>query len=236
MTNNMKKLLPYLLITAGINSFGQPTQKKDPAAFVPKGFVVAEKIQGDLNKDGVNDCVLLIKATDKKQIIKDEYRGELDRNRRGIIVLFSKNDQYYEQAMKNYTCFSSENEDGGVYYAPELSIEIGKGNLLISYAHGRYGGWKYSFRYQNGDFDLIGYDASYQNDFNTDYVTFDEESINFLTKKKLTREVIKVDADGKESYKDSWKNIVLIKRIKLSEITDFDELYIAEMLKEKDDR
>jgi hypothetical protein len=67
-------------------------------------------------------------------------------------------------------------------------------------------------------------------------VTFDEESINFLTKKKLTREVIKVDADGKESYKDSWKNIVLIKRIKLSEITDFDELYIAEMLKEKDDR
>ncbi len=228
----MKKLLLYLLIIAGTNSFGQPNQKKDPAAFVPKGFVVAEKIQGDLNKDGVNDCVLLIKGTDKKQIVKDEYRGELDRNRRGIIVLFRKNDQY-EQVMKNDACFSSENEDGGVYYAPELSIEILKGNLIISYAHGRYGAWKYIFRHQNTDFELIGYDANYQNNLDTDYVTFDEASINLLSKKKLTREVIKVDANGKETYKDKWKNIELIKRVKLSEINDFDELQIDELIKEK---
>jgi len=228
----MKKLLLYLLVATGTNSFGQTNQKKDPGAFVPKGFVVEEKIQGDLNKDGMNDCVLLIKGTDKKQIVKDEYRGELDRNRRGIIVLFSKNNQY-EQAMKNDACFSSENEDGGVYYAPELSIEILKGNLLISYAHGRYGAWKYIFRHQNADFDLIGYDASYQNNFDTDYVTFDETTINLLSKKKLTRKVIKVDANGKETYKDNWKNIALIKRVKLSEINDFDELHIDELIKEK---
>lgn len=31
--------------------------------FVPLGFSVTEKIFGDLNKDGQDDCVLLIKGT-----------------------------------------------------------------------------------------------------------------------------------------------------------------------------
>ena len=56
-------------------------QKQNPTDFVPKGYVVFEKINGDLNKDGSDDCVLIIKGTDKNQIIKDEYRGQLDRNR-----------------------------------------------------------------------------------------------------------------------------------------------------------
>lgn len=229
----MKKLLIYILMALAINTFGQTNQKKNPIDFLPKGYVVFEKILGDLNKDGADDCVLIIKGANKKQIIKDEYRGELDQNRRGIIILFNKNG-YYEAGIKNYNCFSSENEDGGVYYAPELTVEILKGNLLIHYAHGRYGAWKYIFRYQNADFDLIGYDASHKTDFESDYVSFDEESINLLSKKKLTRKVIKIDADGKESYKDSWKNIVIIKPVKLSEVDDFDKLHINEILKEKE--
>ena len=96
------------------------TQKK-PEDFLPKGFMVFDKKFGDLNKDGLDDCILIIKGTNKENIIQHEYRGELDRNRRGIIVLFKKNDSY-ELAVKNYDCFSSENEEGGVYYAPELDV------------------------------------------------------------------------------------------------------------------
>ena len=107
----------------------------NPTDFLPKGFVVSEKISGDLNKDGIKDCVLIIKGTSKKQIITDEYRGKLDRNRRGIIVLLNKKD-HYELAVKNESCFSSENEDGGVYFPPELSVEIKKGNLYIQYGQG----------------------------------------------------------------------------------------------------
>ena len=75
--------------------------------FLPQGYVIFEKLYGDLNKDGNDDCVLIIKRTDKNQIITDENRGKLDRNRIGIIVLFNKNN-HYELAVKNYNCFSSE--------------------------------------------------------------------------------------------------------------------------------
>lgn len=228
----MKKLLAFFLVIFTTTIFGQIERKKSPIDFLPKGYVVFEKIKGDLNKDGIEDCVLIIKGTEKSQIITDEYRGLLDRNRRGIIVLLNKNESY-ELILKNYNCFSSENEDGGVYYAPELSVGIKNGKMYVHYGHGRYGYWKYTFRFLNSDFELIGYDAAYRSNFDSDYVTFDEESINFLSKKKLIKKVIKVNTDGKETYKETWKNLILNRFIKLSEIKDFEEIEIEQILKEK---
>ena len=115
--HTMKKLLIFLITTLTTTAFGQVELKQNPSDYLPKGYVIFEKIIGDLNKDGIEDCVLIIKGTDTSKIITDEYRGKLDRNRRGIIVLFNKKD-HYELAVKNYNCFSSENEDGGVYFAP----------------------------------------------------------------------------------------------------------------------
>jgi hypothetical protein len=194
--------------------------KKNPTDFLPKGFVVFEKINGDLNKDGIEDCVLIIKGTDKNQVITDEYRGQLDRNRRGIIVLLNKND-HYELAVKNYNCFSSENEDGGVYFAPELSVEIEKGNLYVHYGHGRYGYWKYNFRFQNSDFELIVY-----NEFLNGAINNRETSVNFSTKEK--REIVYINDD--EVADDTWKNININGKIKLSEIKDFDELDMTDYI------
>lgn len=219
----MKEILTFFITTLTIVVYGQVEQKQNLTDFLPKGFVVFEKIIGDLNTDSSDDCVLIIKGTDTSKIIKDEYRGQLDRNRRGIIVLFNKKG-HYELAVKNYDCFSSENEDGGVYFAPELSIEIKNGVLYTHYGHGGYGYWKYTFRFQNSDFELIGYDAGYRSNFVSDWVTFDEVSINFLSKKKLTKEIIKAATDGKETFKETWKNLSVNGLIKLSEIKDFDEL------------
>ncbi len=199
-------------------------EEKNITGFFPKGYRSFEKVYGDLNKDGLEDCVIIIKGTDKKNIIKDEYRGELDRNRRGIIVLFSKNDSY-ELAVKNYDCFSSENEDGGVYYAPELSIEVKKGKLYIHYAHGRYGYWKYTFRYQNSDFELIGYDSS----DHSGPVVNAETSINYLTKNKIIKANTNVNAEGgDEAFKEIVTRINVGKLIRLSEIKDFDELDVSD--------
>lgn len=193
---------------------------ENPADFVPQGYKIFEKSYGDLNKDGLEDCILIIKKVDKNNIIKDEYRGELDRNRRGIIILFKK-ENGYELASKNYSCFSSENEDGGVYYAPELLVSAKKGNLAIEYLHGRYGYWSYTFRYQNSDFELIGYDAS----SNTGPVINSETSINFSTKKKLEKVNTNSDAEsGDEIFESTWSAIKIPTLIKLSEIKDFDEL------------
>lgn len=226
----MKLQLTVLITFFTATAFSQGIQGF--SSFVPKGFKVVEQIVGDLNKDGVNDCVLLIKGTATHQIITDEYRGKLDRNRRGIIVLFNKG-RHYETASKNYNCFSSENEDGGVYFAPELSVDIKNGNLLATYAYGRYGYRKYIFRFRHTDFELIGYDNAEKSSFVSDGVTFDETSINLLTKKKLIKKVVNVTADGKELYKEVWKNLSVIKRLRLSEIKDFDEIEINNLLKEE---
>lgn len=202
-------------------------QGKNISEFVPKGYIVYKEeglgeIKGDLNKDGLEDIVLFIKGTNKNNIIQDQDRGKLDRNRRGIIILFNKG-TYYELAAENDDCFSSENEDGGVYYAPELSVSVEKGNLSVNYAHGRYGYWGYTFRHQNGDFELIGYDASSTRGPVPQY----ETSINFLTKKKLTRDNLNKDDDGDnyvENFKDTWEKIDIKDLVKLSAIKDFDAL------------
>lgn len=225
----MKIISSFLLLFLNVLVFGQVTSQKNPTDFIPKGFVLFEKITGDLNKDGLDDCVMVIKGTNKKRIITNEDGELLDRNRRGIIILFNKTG-YYEQATTNYDCFSSENEDGGVYFAPELTLEIDNGNLGIHYGHGRYGYWKYTFRFQNNVCSLIGYDHATPSSFESDAALFNEESYNLLTKKKLFREVTQVTRNGKEVYKDSWEKITVKKLLKLSDIKDFDKLDIEQIL------
>ena len=217
--NKFLKILSLLIL--GITSCNAQNALFD---FIPKGYVEFEKHFGDLNKDGQDDCVLIIKKTDKNNIVTNRFDKKVDRNRRGIIVLL-KNGNGYQLADKNYDCFSSENEDGGVYYPPELSIESQRGNLIINYSHGRYGFWRYIFRFQNFSFKLIGYDSS----SNRGPVTNRETSINFLTKKKLIRENTNENAEGgDETFKETWSDIEIENLIELSEIKDFDELDIYE--------
>lgn len=198
-------------------------QNKNPLDFIPKGHVLFEKIEGDLNKDEVDDMVLITKGTTKDMFFNDDYRGLLDRNRRGIIVLFKKGN-FYEVASKNLSCFSSENEDGGVYYAPELGIEILKGNLYIHYAHGRYGYWRYTFRYQNSDFEMIGFDSSDNNGPVANQIT----SINFSTKKKLVKTNTNPTAEsGEEVFESQWRRLKINKLLRLSKIIDFDDLELG---------
>lgn len=198
----------------------QVVKKQSPNDFIPEGYVVFDTKYGDLNNDGSDDCILIIKGKENSQIINDEYLGQLDRNRRGVIVLFNRNQQY-ELVLRNYDCFSSENEDGGGYYPPELSVEINRGNLFVQYSHGRYGGWTYTFRFQNSCFELIGYDM---NDYDGPVIN-SETSINFSTKtKQIKVNTNENDGGGEEVFSTTSKKIIIDQLIKLSDIKDFDEL------------
>lgn len=195
-------------------------EKKKPSDFIPKGFVLFNEVEGDLNSDGRKDHVLIIKGTEKDKIITDEYLGKLDRNRRGIIILFRTEDNSYKKILENNNCFSSENEDGGVYYAPEMEVSIDKNNLYVNYRHGRYGYWTYTFKFRNNDFQLIGYDAS-----SGGPIVQNETSINFLTGKKQFKDNINKDEEDREEvFKETWSKIDVQKPVFLSEIKDFDEL------------
>jgi len=197
---------------------------------IPAGYRIFEKIEGDLNRDGKDDYVLIIKGTDKNRFEHDENRGELDRNRRGIMIFFNDGDNY-KLELENRSCFASENEDGGVYFAPELSVKLERGNLYIRYDHGRYGWWRYTFRYRNSEFELIGYDASEpRGPYNA--IVGKEVSINFSTKRMLTKiNINENDEGGDEKFQESWKSIAIGNLIKLSEISDFDELQVQYIYK-----
>ena len=187
-------------------------------AYLPASYTLFEAIQGDLNQDGLKDVVLIVKATDPKQWVTDEYRGKLDRNRRGVIVLLNAKGQY-QKVVQNLSLFSSGNEDGGVYFAPELVPSIEKGLLKLHYAHGRYGYWAYQFRLEGRDMRLIGYDSS---DNFGPYVN-SETSVNFLTAKKLVRENLNKDPDSDPKFKEAWSK-VNVAPMYLSKIQDIDDL------------
>ncbi|WP_431637161.1 hypothetical protein ACQVBX_06105 [Dyella sp. KULCS107] len=215
-----------LLVALTLLAARASATQSSPLAFVPKGYRVVDTIRGDLNKDGEEDVVLLIKAADPSMIVSDARGEKLDRNRRGLVIAF-KQGMGYALALKNFTCFSSENEDGGVYFAPELSIDIKKGLLLFHYSHGRYGYWGYTFRYQKGGFYLIGYDAS--NDHGP--VVESVVSINLMTGRIWKRVNTNEDAEGggEEDFKDSWSKITKPRVISLEGIKDFDSLDVTDM-------
>ncbi|MFC4633471.1 hypothetical protein ACFO3O_06110 [Dokdonia ponticola] len=197
-------------------------QNTDPNSFIPKEYTLYSKHKGDLNNDGVEDLVMVIKGGDSTKIVTHRFEKAVDRNRRGIIVLFSKNGSY-ELATINESCFESENEDGGMYYPPQLEIDVQNGSLYIQYSHGRYGYWEYTFVYQNSDFELLKYVHR-----KGGAITESEVSINFLTKKKLISINTTPDIGGRDAvFKDTWTNIQIDSLIKLSEIKDFYELDVT---------
>ena len=99
----MKKKSNILLLLC-ITLIGCKAQTNELHDFIPKGYIEFEKHFGDLNKDGQDDCVLIIKKIDENNIVINQYDEKVDRNRRGIIILF-KNENGYQLADRNYDCF-----------------------------------------------------------------------------------------------------------------------------------
>ncbi|MDA0135321.1 hypothetical protein L2D36_25985 [Vibrio harveyi] len=216
----MKELLLLSTLLFGANVLAQEKIDLDSSyrEIVPNGHTIIEAIHGDLNGDSRDDIVLMIQGTDQNKIVTDELRGRLDLNRRGIIVALRGNDNY-DVVVENDNCFFSDDEDGGVYMVPDILMSITKGNLYIDFLHGRYGYWSYNFRYQDSDLELIGYDASDNRGPRVEVVT----SINYLTKKMLTKKSVNELDDDDPIFKEMWSTFVLEHRFKLSQISDFTE-------------
>ena len=223
MKNSFAILLLTIPLTACSVETGRSntTQENLITRFIPNNYVLAEKVEGDLNGDKIKDYILIIKATKNSAIVRSDSGKAIDRNRRGIVIALSGNGKH-QVTLENADCFASENEDGGVYYAPELFIETKNGNLRINFLHGRYGFWSYTFRLQNSDFELIGFDSSE----NRGPVVLRTTSINFSTKKMQIKENTnqKSEEEGDEKFKTTWKNLPPMKMVKLSKISDFEML------------
>lgn len=104
----MKNII--ILLSIGLISSATFANNGKFNQFVPQGFNLLEThCQADFNKDGKKDCVLLIKDT-KKSAWENSVHGKLvDRNRRGIVILF-KTQNGYQKIVENKALFASENE------------------------------------------------------------------------------------------------------------------------------
>lgn len=146
--------------------------------------------RGDLNKDGISDMVVV--TTDSTRTVLSIYFGTTEGQ---------------QQLWKTYDNVIPIAEDENTSIDTSLEITA-KGVLLISWQiFASMGGWEsdrnsYYYRYQNGDFYLIGYESRSLQRNTGDMETISE---NYLTWK---RQVVKENAmDDSAPKKEKWTRL-----------------------------
>ncbi|HKV12347.1 MAG TPA: hypothetical protein VJ725_29650 [Thermoanaerobaculia bacterium] len=197
-----------------------PAQAPAKAGFVPKRWVVEKEGRGDLNGDGVPDLMLLLHMTDPKNVMENDGLGpdQLDTNPRMLVVAFAdKAASKYSLALSNHTLIPRHTIP--VMDDPLEGVAIVKGTLQVSLtSFMSAGSWytsqtKFTFRYQDGCFKLIGYD-SMEAKRNTGEMS--TVSINYLTRKMKTAK----GNLGTDKEEVSWKTIRTPKLLCLDAVGD----------------
>jgi len=167
---------------------------------------ITQEIVGDLNKDGIVDKIVIETPRNKANIVVRESDGyEYNFNQPIMYVYFSDGKDY--KLFKKYSNVipHPEEEDECV----DLQVTISeKGVLKISYSlfysMGSYGSsdHSYLYRYQDGDFCLIGEEHTESERNTGDY---ENVSINHLTHKKQVKTGNNFE-DGKKPT-EKWLSI-----------------------------
>lgn len=216
----MRHLLTFILTICFGVAFGQdfayPSIKstgQNISDFVPTGWTILDSAYGDLNKDGTKDVAIIIQHIDSILLVNSLEDTVLTQPRI-LLILFRK------PADKSYELIEQSNSfilkhDNPTMDDPYQEMTINNGILVVRF-HLFYnmGSWYvtnavYKFRYQQGQFVLIGADNS---SFHRATHDFEDYSYNFLTKKRaLTK-----GNDNKGTKKTTWKslNISQLKTLK----------------------
>ena len=228
----MKRKLFFILLLFLISSiyvFGEnfPQKAKTVNDFIPKGWKKILTTNGDLNKDKLEDTVIVIEKEDKKNIKKNDGFGpeELNLNPRILLVLFKQKEGTYIIASKNDKGFiKSEGNDNNPALMDTLDDIIIKNNVLkivFNYFMSAGSWWTstnvYIFRFQNNVFELIGYESNaYMRN------TGEEEgtSINFSTNKAKITTGGNIFEEKENNPKDEWRYLKFEKKYILDEMTE----------------
>lgn len=203
----------------------QSSEKLDD--FVPLFWNIEFIRQADLNKDGQLDMVMVVRNRDARNVIRPddcESCMPVDINPRMLVILFAEGKSW--RLIKQNTTFipkvsvhmDSQDPFNGVVYG---EVYAGNGNfaIRIGWFGGSMGYNIYTFRWQNDDFYLIGYDVF------AHHRTSGEErnhSYNFLTWRENIVTETPVD-DGKTDKtvsKSVWKDLKKQPLLKLDQIVE----------------
>ena len=228
----MKRKLFFILslfLISSIYVFGEnfPQKAKTVNDFIPKGWKEILTTNGDLNRDKLEDTVIVIEKEDKKNIKKNDGFGpeELNLNPRILLVLFKQKDGTYILASKNDKGFiKSEGNDDNPALMDTLDDIIIKNNVLkivFNYFMSAGSWWTstnvYIFRFQNNVLELIGYESNaYMRN------TGEEEgtSINFSTNKAKITTGGNIFEEKENNPKDEWRYLKFEKKYILNEMTE----------------
>lgn len=218
-----------LFLISSIYIFAEnfPQKAKTIDDFIPKGWKRISSTNGDLNKDKLEDAVIVIEKEDKKNIKKNDSLGSdyLNLNPRILLVLFKQKDGTYTLVSKNDKGFipSPNSEDEPTLEDTFDSISIKNNTFRINfnyfYSAGSWGTSQtnYIFRYQNNKFELIGFSES---SFMRNSGEEEELSINFSTNKVKTTTGGNVFEGNVNNPKSKWKTVNFKRKYTLDEISD----------------
>ena len=228
----MKRKLFFILSLFLIYStyiFGEnfPQKAKTINDFIPKGWKEILTTNGDLNKDKLEDTVIVIEKEDKKNIKKNDVLGPdyLNLNPRILLVLFKQKDGTYILASKNDKGFiQSENDEENPTLMDTLNgINIKNNILRINFSYFLSAGswWTstnvYIFRFQNNVFELIGYES---NAYMRNTGEEERTSINFSTNKAKITTGGNIFEEKENNPKDKWRYLKFEKKYILDEMTE----------------
>ena len=203
-----------LFIVCSFNLLAEnfPQKASKVEDFIPKGWKSIIIKKGDLNKDKIDDVVLVIEKNDPKNFKKIEDSSSsnpVNFNPRIILVLFKDKNSKYTLVAKNDKNFivspGYASEEGlesldSPDYDDNLSKAVTiKNNTLRIFTFAELtrssSSSIYIFRYQNNRFELIGLEVN-DGGVSGDYLESNNYSINFSTKKLIgTKDISGVHTD-----------------------------------------
>ena len=190
------------LCVLGMNAQTLKQQGKSAEQIVPKGWEHKEAA-GDLNKDGIKDLVVLAKPNFKENMQTRDDGYEYNFNPYILAIYFGGNSKF--TLWKQYEeLFEPDSE----WTSVDVDIEITeRGTLNISPDHFASAGsydtsqTTYTFRFQNGDFYLIGKESTEMSRNTGEMTTVSE---NYLTWKRQT---VEDNAFEEVEKKETWSKL-----------------------------
>lgn len=156
---------------------------------IPKGHEKVLEVKGDLDKDGKEETVIVYNTPEET-----EYQG----HKRKFYIL--KSTQGSLKIWKENSTILNSSEAGFYHEDNKLEIQIKNNCLVISqsfYSNSRHTDTsRYTFRFQNGDFYLIGAFNKFEDTCEFSF-TYD---VNFSTGKAIVDETYS-ECDGDENRK-----------------------------------
>lgn len=144
----IKSLSAYILFISLASSMSCKSQEviNSESFKIPESFKILDQAEGDLDKDGIPEKVIVY-----------DTENETDMGTERQLYIYKNNNENWE-LWKTSVGAILPSQHGGMMGDPFEGISIERNCIVIAHFGGSRQKWNYThrFRFQNGDFQLIG--------------------------------------------------------------------------------